>query len=266
MTFSEKLFKLRKERGLSQEALSEQLNTTRQAVSKWENNQGFPETEKLLMIANIFEVSIDYLLKDTEDKNIENEKGYYVSKEMAETYLLNEQKQAKNISLGISFLILATIPYLIFKETPKVAIILTIVFAMIGIGIIVSVAFVDDNKYKVLNRAALIFDQSYIKELRGLYEGIRKKYITIIVVGFCLVIAGGIPFLLVRKDFIDVAILSPYYPICICCLAVGANILIRAIASIEAYELLVKNEEFIDRLGFKLGKIFRSKINQWINI
>ena len=63
MTFGEKLFKLRKENGLSQEALAEKLNTSRQAISKWENGQGFPETEKLLLIGNIFEVSIDYLLK-----------------------------------------------------------------------------------------------------------------------------------------------------------------------------------------------------------
>ena len=39
MALGEKLFKLRKERGLSQEALAERLGTTRQAVSKWENNQ-----------------------------------------------------------------------------------------------------------------------------------------------------------------------------------------------------------------------------------
>lgn len=65
MTFGEKLFKLRKEKGFSQENLAEKLNTTRQAISKWENGQGFPETEKLLMIGNIFEVSIDYLLKET---------------------------------------------------------------------------------------------------------------------------------------------------------------------------------------------------------
>ena len=37
MNFGEKLFSLRKEKGLSQEALAEQLNTSRQAVSKWEN-------------------------------------------------------------------------------------------------------------------------------------------------------------------------------------------------------------------------------------
>lgn len=38
MTFGEKLFKLRNEKGLSQEQLAEQMNTTRQAVSKWEND------------------------------------------------------------------------------------------------------------------------------------------------------------------------------------------------------------------------------------
>lgn len=54
MTFGEKLFKLRKEKGLSQEALAEKVNTTRQAISKWENGQGFPETEKLLMIRKHF--------------------------------------------------------------------------------------------------------------------------------------------------------------------------------------------------------------------
>lgn len=83
MTFGEKLFKLRKEKGLSQEALAEQIGTTRQAISKWENNQGFPETEKLLQLSNIFETSIDFLLKDEKSSNTVNERGYYVSKEMA---------------------------------------------------------------------------------------------------------------------------------------------------------------------------------------
>ena len=70
MSLGEKIFKLRKEKGISQEALAEQIGTTRQAISKWENNQGFPETEKLLQLSNIFEVSTDYLLKD--EKNVKN--------------------------------------------------------------------------------------------------------------------------------------------------------------------------------------------------
>ena len=85
MTFGEKLFKLRKDRGLSQEALAEQVNTTRQAISKWENNQGFPETEKLMLLSNIFEVSIDYLLKDSESTDTQSTDGCYVSREKAES-------------------------------------------------------------------------------------------------------------------------------------------------------------------------------------
>ena len=78
MTFGEKLFKLRKEKGLSQEALAEQIGTTRQAISKWENNQGFPETEKLLQLSNIFETSIDFLLKDEKSSNTVNERGFLI--------------------------------------------------------------------------------------------------------------------------------------------------------------------------------------------
>ena len=54
MKFGEKLQKLRKEKGMSQEELAARLHVSRQAVSKWENDQGYPETEKMLMIGNIF--------------------------------------------------------------------------------------------------------------------------------------------------------------------------------------------------------------------
>ena len=47
MKFNEKLQKLRKEKGMSQEALADELGVSRQAVSKWENGQVYPETEKL---------------------------------------------------------------------------------------------------------------------------------------------------------------------------------------------------------------------------
>jgi len=46
MTLSEKLYTLRKQSGLSQEQLAEQLNISRQAISKWESGQAVPETEK----------------------------------------------------------------------------------------------------------------------------------------------------------------------------------------------------------------------------
>lgn len=61
---SEKLYQLRKNSGLSQEQLAEQLNVSRQAISKWESGSAVPESEKLIAISNYFDVSVDYLLKD----------------------------------------------------------------------------------------------------------------------------------------------------------------------------------------------------------
>ena len=64
MTFGEKLQTLRRERGLSQEALAEQLRVSRQAVSKWELDAARPDIDNVLALAALFEVSTDYLLLD----------------------------------------------------------------------------------------------------------------------------------------------------------------------------------------------------------
>ena len=119
MTFGEKLFKLRKERGLSQEALAEKVNTTRQAISKWENNQGFPETEKLMLLSNIFEVSIDFLLNDSETTDAQSTDGYYVSREKAKSWILHEKNFCRRIAVGISLMICSGVPlFLLGKNKP----------------------------------------------------------------------------------------------------------------------------------------------------
>ena len=64
MFFSEKLYSLRRAKGLSQENLADMLNVSRQSVSKWEAGAAMPEIEKLMAIADIFSVSVDSLLRD----------------------------------------------------------------------------------------------------------------------------------------------------------------------------------------------------------
>ena len=65
MRFHDKLQKLRKEKGFSQEALAEILGVSRQAISKWESGQTYPETDKLIILSEIFGVTLDSLLKDS---------------------------------------------------------------------------------------------------------------------------------------------------------------------------------------------------------
>ena len=58
----EKIYSLRKNSKISQEEFAEFLNTSRQAVSKWERNEAKPDIDKLIIISKIFNISIDYLL------------------------------------------------------------------------------------------------------------------------------------------------------------------------------------------------------------
>ncbi len=63
MTTGEKISALRKKYGYKQEELAELLGVSRQAVSRWESDCAFPETEKLLKMSKLFDCSVDYLLK-----------------------------------------------------------------------------------------------------------------------------------------------------------------------------------------------------------
>ena len=59
MEFNEKLQELRKQRGLTQEELAEQLYVSRAAISKWESGRGYPNIDSLKQIARYFHVTID---------------------------------------------------------------------------------------------------------------------------------------------------------------------------------------------------------------
>ncbi len=81
MNFNTELQRLRKEKGLSQEALGEMLNVSRQTVSKWESGNAYPDMLNLITISEFFGVSVDALLGTDKNPNIgkasvtENESG-----------------------------------------------------------------------------------------------------------------------------------------------------------------------------------------------
>lgn len=64
MILADKIIQLRKKNGWSQEELAQQLNVTRQSVSKWEGAQSVPDLDRVLQMSRLFGVSTDYLLKD----------------------------------------------------------------------------------------------------------------------------------------------------------------------------------------------------------
>ncbi|MCM1546222.1 MAG: helix-turn-helix domain-containing protein [Clostridiales bacterium] len=69
MTTGEKIYGLRKEARITQEEFAEKLEVSRQAVSKWEQDAAFPDTEKIIKIAELFGVSLDFLLRENQTVN-----------------------------------------------------------------------------------------------------------------------------------------------------------------------------------------------------
>lgn len=87
MTLGDKLSKLRKENNYTQEQLADILGVSRQAISKWESNITYPETDKLIRMSELFNCSLDYLLKDTKEtdsKNQSNEEILFFPKRLRE--------------------------------------------------------------------------------------------------------------------------------------------------------------------------------------
>lgn len=64
MKLEEKLIVLRKKKGLSQQELAEQLNVSRQAISRWEVGSAIPSTDNLRSLCQLYNVSLDYLIND----------------------------------------------------------------------------------------------------------------------------------------------------------------------------------------------------------
>ena len=114
MILADKIIRLRKKNGWSQEELADRMRVSRQAVSKWEAAQTTPDLEKVLMLSRLFEVSTDYLLKDeleieeytndTLDSSVR-----CVTMEDANTYLAHRQWASVRIALATVLCILSPV-------------------------------------------------------------------------------------------------------------------------------------------------------------
>lgn len=65
MNIADKIQKERKLNGMTQETLAQELGVSRQSVSKWESGQSLPELEKVVLLSELFDITTDYLLKDS---------------------------------------------------------------------------------------------------------------------------------------------------------------------------------------------------------
>lgn len=242
MTFGEKIQKLRKEAGLSQEELSYQLGVSRQAISKWERDNGYPETEKIVQMSKMFHVSLDYLLNEDDTKKPEinpDEKGIYVSREMADGFLAYQK--GKMIKVGAAIGLFVGGVSLSFWDA-EMSMILFMTVVILGIVLLFSVKLAD-NPYRKLWEEPLLFDKAVKAELNAAYAE-KKRFLQLFnLIGIALVALGFLLFPLIASEellFTDTIALSAGMIVA----GIGTFFCIYMSGLIRAYRLLVMNEAY----------------------
>ena len=121
MILADKIIRLRKKNGWSQEELADKMNVSRQAVSKWESAQTIPDLERILQLGALFGVTTDYLLKDEiEEEEFSNEDSSdttvkKISIEEANTYLEQRKRASWRIALATFLCILSPIALIVLS-------------------------------------------------------------------------------------------------------------------------------------------------------
>lgn len=227
MILAEKIIRLRKKNGWSQEELAEKMQVSRQAVSKWEGAQSVPDLEKILMLGQLFGVTTDYLLKDEmEDEAFTDDADASplrrVSLAQADEYLTWRKTASVRIAAGTFLCIVAAIPLLLLAAATTVpawqlseniagGIGLTALLVLVAIAVAIFILCGFRNApYEFLDKEP--FETEYgvtgmVKERQKAYKGI---YTRCNVVATCLCILSPLPLLLgafMENEFLTVIML-----------------------------------------------------------
>lgn len=104
MTLGQKIFELRNQQKMSQGDLAEKLNVSRQSISKWETDASIPELDKLIMLSDLFHITMDELVSDELPAKNTDEEKESTEKSSSETVVINKRISTREI-IGFVLLI-----------------------------------------------------------------------------------------------------------------------------------------------------------------
>ena len=203
MNLADKIIALRKKQGWSQEELADRMDVSRQAVSKWEGGQAMPDVEKILQLADLFEVTTDYLLKDSTDASAapetEEEEIRRVTHKEATEYLAARVRASLIIALGVFLCIISPIPLIMltaaFQTTEALGVGLGIGALLAAVAVAVSLfvySYLKNAPYEYLEKAPFALEYGVEKLVRERQEQFRGRYVVSNVIGVCMCILSPI--------------------------------------------------------------------------
>jgi transcriptional regulator with XRE-family HTH domain len=261
MKLADKISKLRKQIGWSQEELAEKMNVSRQSVSKWESASSIPDMNKIIRLSEIFSVSTDYLLKDeieTSETNVDEveEDVVRINLETAREFVQSKIKTSKIIAIAVLIFIYSAIPLFSFialsesgrfglTENVAVGIGLVSTLILVAIGVVIAIS---SGQYK---EHFELFEENDIELEYGL-EGIFKDelrsykgtYTRSLSISMTLFILSAVP--LIMSGLLDAPSWISTMMMCltIFIVGIGVYILIPAVSKYDAYNRILGKGDY----------------------
>ena len=246
MSFGEKLQQLRKEKGLSQEDLAHQLNVSRQAVSKWESQNGYPEIEKMILISDLFQVSLDYLMKEDYEEH-ENEtisSFHLMTQQNIEDYLHFKKSFALRIGSSVLLMIVGLFIAALCADTSYQSIGVFGFLIMVGIGVffIIMTTLLKESKFKIENEEIKIAFND-LQKLQEQYQHFHKYFTLAIAGGVLLIIVSLACIVLLHETFPQYEnILGAQFLLCI---GIAVFLFIYFGILKDTYQFLIHNKAYM---------------------
>lgn len=264
MIIADKITEERKKNGWSQEELAARLSVSRQTVSKWEGAQSVPDLQKVIMLAEVFGVSTDYLLKDeintvAPDQKAVLEEGTAlrkVSMEEANDFMNMRKKHAPMIAKGVALCILSPALLILLAGFSDDHVLGITENLAAGIGLIVLLSMVaaavylfissgmKEENFEYLQKEA--FETAYgvsglVKEKKASYE---ETFTRRIAAGVVLCIIAVVP--LVSAGCLDAAdsVCCAMTSLLLVLVAVGVYLMVEAGLIRSSYETLLQEGEY----------------------
>jgi transcriptional regulator with XRE-family HTH domain len=265
MILADKIIKLRKKNGWSQEQLAEKMDVSRQAVSKWEGAQATPDLEKILQLSALFGVTTDYLLKgEIEEEELTKDTSSNlivkrISIEEANAYIEQRKKAAWRIAIATFLCILSPItlivlsilseaPNAIIMETTANIIGLIVLFAFIlcAVPIYVYCAF-KNQPYEFLDKNIPFELECGVKGLvTEKKNAFRRTYIAYNIIATCVCIFSVLPLIVLSFSENDILIAVALALLMIIA-GIGAGMFIIAGTQNASMDKLLKEGDFTEK-------------------
>lgn len=228
MILADKIIRLRKKNGWSQEELAEKMDVSRQAVSKWESAQTVPDLENILRLGDLFGVTTDYLLKD----EIENEDytdgisdpgTRKITLAEANEYLALRERAAKRIAIATMLCIISLFPLLLLgvaSENPvfflseelACGIGLITMFPVIAMAVFIFVRVGFENApYEFIEKEPFVTEYGVVGLVQDAQKKYRSTYVKYNYIGTTLCVLSPVPLLAAAftdRDFLVAVMLT----------------------------------------------------------